>query len=29
MSRMSPLSQLGIPGIDNIQKYSTPGFEAE
>lgn len=29
MSRMSPLSQLGIPGIDSIQKYSTPGFEAE
>ena len=29
MSRMSPLSQLGIPGIDNIQKYSTPGFRKQ
>ena len=24
MSRMSPLSRLGIPGLDSIDKYSTP-----
>jgi len=24
-SRMSPLSGVGIPGLDNIKKYSTPG----
>ena len=24
-SKMSPLSQMGIPGIDMIAKYSTPG----
>jgi hypothetical protein len=29
MGQMSPLSQLGIPGIDNIQKYSTPGAGAQ